>query len=104
AQEIAARRGVERHADGAELAEAPDRPDELRTIGHHDRNMIALADAETGKAVGIAIGDVVSIRVAVSLLAKDQPGAVADALCLVGQQSSNRALLERVIVHRHTPR
>src|SRR6185437_6108796 len=104
AQKIAPRRGVQRHGYSAELAKSPDSPDELRTIRHHQRHMIALADTETGEAIGVAVGDVVRLGVAEFLIAMDQPGAVADALRLVGQQASYRALLERIIIHHQTPR
>jgi hypothetical protein len=66
--------------------------------------MIALADAEIRKPIGVAIGDVMRLGVAVSFGAMDQPGAVADTPRLVGEQASNRALLERIVVHRQTPR
>jgi hypothetical protein len=54
--------------------------------------MVALANAEVAKPVGIAVGEFVGLRIGKTLLAEDQPGPVADAFGLVGQQMSNSAL------------
>ena len=78
-QQLAARRGIERHRHRAELAETPDGPDEFRAIRQHDRDMVALADAELAKAIGVAVGKIVRLRIGIALLAEDQPGPVADA-------------------------
>ena len=77
-QQFAARRGVERHRHRAELGQAPDRPDEFRAVRHHHGDMVALADAELAKAVGVTVGKIVRLRIGIALLAKDQPGPIAD--------------------------
>ena len=50
--------------------------------------MIALANTLRAKAVGVAVGNLVRLRVAVALPAEDEPGAVADAGGLVREQMS----------------
>src|ERR1700733_16198157 len=83
AQEVAARRAVKRHGDGTELAEAPDGPDEFGTERHHDRDVVALADAALAESIGITVGEILRLGIGKVLPTEDQPGGIADARGLV---------------------
>jgi hypothetical protein len=62
--------------------------------------MIALANAELAKSVGVAVGELVRLRIAVALLAKDQPGSIPNPPGLVGEQMSDGSLFQRIVMHR----
>ena len=80
AEDVALVVGVDRHVDGARACSAKPSVDETRSVYRHDRDLVALAGAERGKAVRRAVGAAISLGESLNLILKLKKRAVAVAL------------------------
>jgi hypothetical protein len=100
-QQLAAVVGVDRHGDGAEPGEGEDDVHQLRGVGEHHRDVVALADALRDQPLRDAVGHRVDFAVRDLAVVELQEGLVSVTLGPGGEDLADDETLQPLAAHPH---